>query len=523
MKRLLLCCLLLGGALFSCSKEETGGTPDKVEISLSTLTFQLSRDGSATADITVTPSTTPLEEKDFRLENPDQEMVSIHYTSRIEQTGEGLFRLTILDSGGEESYDETPRLYCDKAGFVSEPLHVSRGAFAIPVVRVTTEGPVLDKETWVAGTIEIDGKGYLPSLERMAVEVKGRGNTTWGWEKKPYALKLDSKKEVLGMPKHKRWCLIANYMDRTNLRNRVAYHIGANSRLAWTTRNEFVELYFNGSYDGLYLLTEQIKVDKNRVNVTEMEPTDNSGEAVTGGYLLEFDTNYDEEQRFRSATTDIPVNIKYPDPEDLTPEQFAYIRDYVNRIDEVVAAQSMNQGSDDDAPFEYLDMESLADFWICFEVTANHEMLHPKSIYFYKERSGKLFAGPIWDFDYETLVSHTATRWVNYGMAYPSSIYPWHERNWWNMLLLHNATFRRAVKSRWQEWYPFLQRVPDFIEHERKAIAQAEVRNRERWPSINDTGYPNGDEWLSFDEAVDRLKEVYTTRTEWLNSQISAW
>ena len=59
MKRLLLCCLLLGGALFSCSKEETGGTPDKVEISLSTLTFQLSRDGSATADITVTPSTTP--------------------------------------------------------------------------------------------------------------------------------------------------------------------------------------------------------------------------------------------------------------------------------------------------------------------------------------------------------------------------------------------------------------------------------------------------------------------------------
>ena len=168
-------------------------------------------------------------------------------------------------------------------------------------------------------------------------------------------------------------------------------------------------------------------------------------------------------------------------------------------------------------------MESLADFWICFEVTANHEMLHPKSIYFYKDRGGKLFAGPIWDFDYETLVSHTATQWVNYGMTYPSSIYPWHERNWWNMLLLHNATFRNAVKSRWQEWYPFLQSVPEFIERERTAIAQAEVRNRERWPSINNTGYPNGDEWLTFDEAVDRLKEIYTLRTEWLNSQISAW
>lgn len=515
--------MLLTGALFSCSKEDSGTGPAKVEISLSTLTFQLTRNGSASADITVTPSDTPLEEKDFRLENPESDKVSINYMSHIERTGEGLFRLTIIDSGGEESYDETLVLRCDRVNFVSEPIRVSRAEFAIPVVRVTTEGPVLDKETWVAGTIEIDGKGYFPSLEQMAVEVKGRGNTTWGWEKKPYALKLDSKQEVLGMPKHKRWCLIANYMDRTNLRNRVAYHIGANSHLAWTTRNEYVELYFNGSYDGLYLLTEQIKVDENRVNVTEMETTDIDGEAVTGGYLLEFDTNYDEGQRFRSATTDIPVNIKYPDPEDLTPEQFAYIRDYVNRVDEVVAAQSRNTGDNDAAPFEYLDMESLADFWICFEVTANHEMLHPKSIYFYKDRGGKLFAGPIWDFDYETLVSHTATQWVNYGMTYPSSIYPWHERNWWNMLLLHNATFRNAVKSRWQEWYPFLQSVPEFIERERAAIAQAEVRNRERWPSINDTGYPNGDEWLTFDEAVDRLKEVYTSRTEWLNSQISAW
>ena len=224
--------MLLTGTLFSCSKEDSGTGPAKVEISLSTLTFQLTRNGSATTDITVTPSDSPLEEKDFRLENPESDKVSIYYTSHIERTGEGLFRLTILDSGGEESYDETLVLRCDRVNFVSEPIRVSRAEFAIPVVRVTTEGPVLDKETWVAGTIEIDGKGYFPSLEQMAVEVKGRGNTTWGWEKKPYALKLDSKQEVLGMPKHKRWCLIANYMDRTNLRNRVDYDVAAHSQPA---------------------------------------------------------------------------------------------------------------------------------------------------------------------------------------------------------------------------------------------------------------------------------------------------
>ncbi len=230
-----------------------------------------------------------------------------------------------------------------------------------------------------------------------------------------------------------------------------------------------------------------------------MEPGDDAGEALTGGYLLEFDTNYDEDCKFRSQSTYIPVNIKSPDPEEMTAERLDYIQSYVNTLDAAIAAAGKGQTATD--PFQWLDRESMIDYWICFEVMANHEILHPKSIYFHKDRGGKLVAGPIWDFDYETLVAHTQTQWINYGLFYQYNEFPWYADNWWN-LLMNDASFRADIKRRWQEWYPFLKEIPAFIERERAAIAAAERRNFARWPNI-DTGHPNRDEKLSFDEAVD--------------------
>ena len=192
-----------------------------------------------------------------------------------------------------------------------------------------------------------------------------------------------------------RWCLIANYMDRTHLRNRIAYHLGAHSKLDYTTRNEFVEVYMNGRYEGCYLLTEQIRVDANRVNVGE-----------NTGFLLEFDTYFDEEVRFRTPASDIPVNVKFPDPEDLSEARLDALKEYLARTDEAVQARLSATGGED--PFAYLDRESMIDYWIIFELMSNHEMLHPKSVYFHKDGNGKLIAGPIWDFDFETLAEHRA-------------------------------------------------------------------------------------------------------------------
>lgn len=504
----------------SCSKDEPASTSAPSGITLAAEELSFDPGATATLRITVEPADAAVKAEDFSVVDAQTGKAPVNVRLQsVTKVSAGIFDMVLRDNGSKSKYTEALKIVCAAAKSTSAPLTV-RSTPYLPVVRITTQTPQnqITKDTWVAGTVAIDGGNGFEDLEQMATQVKGRGNTTWGWKKKPYALKLDSKTEVLGMPKHKRWCLIANYMDRTHLRNRVAYYIGQNSKLAYTVRNEYVELYFNDQYQGLYLLTEQIKVDKNRVDVTEMEATDNTGDAVTGGYLIEMDTNYDEDRKFRSASTDIPVNIKSPDPEDMTDEQFNYIRDYVNRVDAAVYAKGA--GTD---PFTLLDRESMIDFWICFEVMANHEILHPKSIYFHKERGGKLVAGPIWDFDYETLVSHTQTNWINYNLSYVYNEYPWYENNWWNLLLKNDASFRADLKKRWQEWYPVLKTVPDFIDREQKAIAKAVVRDNARWPSIEGTGNPNRDESLSFSAAVDRLKQVYTTRVEWMNNQIANW
>ncbi len=508
----------------ACSDDPT--TPPRVsEIRLSESAVELDRGALATVQITVSPADAAVEPESFTLTDLQGAAPAHVRLVSVSECSEGVFELQLRDPRAANStggkYTEELQVACAGAKAAPVPLTV-RSTPYIPIVYVTTgvAQSSITKETWVDGKISIDGGNKFEDLAEMATEVKGRGNTTWGWAKKPYALKLNKKKEVFGMPEHKRWCLIANYMDRTHLRNRIAYHIAAETSLAYNVRSEYAELYFNGTYQGLYLLTEQIKVDENRVNVTEMEPTDNAGDAVTGGYLLEFDTNYDEDKKFRSASTNIPVNIKYPDPEDLSDEQFAYIRDYVNRVDAAIAA--VGSGSSTTDPFDLLDRQSMIDFWIVFEVMANHEPLHPKSIYFHKDRGGKLVAGPVWDFDYETLVAHTKTLWINYGLSYQYNEFPWYEQNWWNLLLKNDPTFKAAVKQRWQALYSALASVPAFVEQERAAIAPAVARDNVRWPSL-DTGHPNRDEDLAFPAAVDLLKSVYNERLEWMNNEISQW
>lgn len=525
LKLLPVIATLLAPACDKTPAEEPAET--ELKITLSTYEFTLGRGNTAIVDVTM--NTVPGQKLDgsvLDIETEAGERPAYITISAADKQSDNVVRLTLRDKRTADTgqkYNESIYVVHTPSGTKSDrPMQVSSTPY-LPIVRVTTQvsQSQITKDTWVKGTIEIDGGGALPDLENMVTEVKGRGNSTWGWEKKPYALKLDSKQEVLGMPKHKRWCLIANYMDRTHLRNRVAYHVSDATDLAYTTRNQYVELYFNNAYQGLYLLTEQIKEDKNRVNITEMKSSDNSGDAVTGGYLLEFDTNYDEDKRFRSKYTNIPVNLKYPDPEDITTDQWNYIQDYVNKVDEAISKLNQGTGSSS-AVFDLLDRASMIDFWIVFEVMANHEVLHPKSIYFHKDRGGKLIAGPVWDFDYETLVQHTQTKWINYNLSYVYNEFPWYENNWWNILLKKDASFRADVKKRWNELYPFLSKIPDYMDSERAYIAAAVQRNNQRWTSIN-TGHPNGDETLSFDAAVERLKSVWNTRLQWMNSQIANW
>lgn len=510
--RHLLAAALLATAACSEAADPTPEPKSAFTFALSDTKLTLEPGATASVDILVTPADAEVDPSKFALVKDDDGTEPDFVRLRdVAVQGAG-YRMTVQDRGSGRSFEERLRVeYTAAEGIAPAALTVRNAEPRIPVVYVTTSVPQssITKDDWVAGSVSIDGGDLFDDLPEAAAQIKGRGNSTWSWDKKPYALKFEKKQSVLGMPKHKRWCLIANHMDRTHLRNRVAYHLGLNSRLDYTTRNEFAEVYFNGDYQGLYLLTEQIKVDENRVNITEAEAGGDTG------YLIEMDTNYDEEKRFRSAYTDIPVNIKFPDPEELADSQFETIRRCVDRIDGIIAGKLSGD------PFELLNRESMVDYWIIFEAMANREPLHPKSVYFHKDCDGKLTAGPVWDFDWGTLTEASKTAWANFALPAGDGS-NWYEKNWWNRLLDDRA-FRAAVKERWQAWYPFLRSVPDFIAGQQRKIAEAEARNRRRWPEITGTGWPNGDEALSFDQAATRLRNVFSERIEWMNRQITQW
>lgn len=384
----------------------------------------------------------------------------------------------------------------------------------LPVVYVNTKGGVgiYSKTEYVPAEIMIKGTKTLPGLDAKACSIRGRGNTTWSWPKKPYLVKLDEKESIFGLPKHKRWVLLANFLDRTLMRNLVSMKVASfMTNMAWNPHCQPVELVLNGEHMGSYLLIEQVRVDNDRVNITEMTNADNSGNAVTGGYLLELDFHYDNE--FQWKDHNIPFAVKYPDPQDLTSQQKSYIKNYIAEVANVIYGSSFADPVNGYA--KYLDVNSFIDYWIVFEVMTNHELGNPGSVMFHKDRGGLLTAGPCWDFDWGVLSFYTSNGET--GLVNKHAI--WYDR------LFKDDAFKAKVKARFNELLPQLETIPDYMEECRALLSESAKLNFAMWnpaedASMNGGNIINGDENLSFDAAVDRLKSNYKKHLQVIQSKL---
>lgn len=367
----------------------------------------------------------------------------------------------------------------------------------LPVVYINTSAPVENKTDWVKGcTLQITNAKEFDGI--YTTSIKGRGNSTWNFPKKPYAIKLDEKSEILGMPKHKRWCLLANWMDRTNIRNAVAFKVSSIfSGLEWTPSGEFVDLVYNGEFMGNYYLCEQIKIDKNRLSIDELKPSDIDETSISGGYLLEFDTHFDEEFKFKTEILDLPVNLKSPD-ENVPTQQITYIQNYINNIENKLNAH---------APYSeietLIDIDSYVDWWLMNELVCLWEPNHPKSSYMYKKRDGKLFAGPAWDFDWGTFTED----------------YKWRIKNslWYRYLFTYDE-FTEKVKERWEAHTVALMSISEYIDNINNLIEESSMYDCKIWPL--DERDINHDEWLPYKESIALLKKNYQARLKWMEENI---
>ena len=363
-------------------------------------------------------------------------------------------------------------------------------------------------EDWLEGTdIKLYDTDWEINYEGTNDNIRGRGNSTWAYPKKPYALKLDSGAEILGMPKHKRWVLLANWMDRTMMRNRIAFAVAMKTDLAWTPRGEFVELFVNGEHKGNYYLCEHIKIDKNRVNIDELDDT-----KTDSGYMMELDSYFDEVNKFKSQYYDLPYMFK--DPDEVNDKQFSFMQNYVNTMEASLKDNTKFAARD---YTNYLDVNSFVDWWLVHEITGNAEPRHPKSSYMHKDKGGKIHMGPVWDFDWETFMPTTSRKLLlkdQYTCLYYGRLFQDNE-------------FKKKVKERWNKHEAGFREIIDFIESEGERLKGSDVMNHEMWPITSSAsgfqGYVNQDEALSYKDAVNRMKEAYSSKLEYMDKTINNW
>lgn len=388
-------------------------------------------------------------------------------------------------------------------------------------------------------------------VERALCGARLRGNSTQNFPKKPFALKFDEKVGPQGMPTDKRWELLANWMDRTMLRNAVAQdvaHRTANALadgLGWNPHGVSVELIINGRHVGNYYLIEKVKIDADRINIKDcyedVVDGGNADPAVADcGYLLEFDDAMDEVNCFRTGRG-LPVMFKDEVPNNL----FEAVKNKVESIEANLEAGNYQ------AAYEQLDINSVIDYFFVQELVFNNEYKHPKSVYMYMDGDNKLTAGPVWDFDWQTFIIPEQVR--DYGGSYIGQLrntdewlygssklaehtgWPWdssydYENDMpymWYPLLFKDATFRSKVQERWTTIYPALLNVTKTIDQLAEQNRISDMFNFAMWPTAtikraetNISAAFNGDEEMSFDNAIQSMKKAYADRLKWMNSQI---
>lgn len=369
---------------------------------------------------------------------------------------------------------------------------------ALPSVSIVTDDsvPITSKEIYVHGQVTIDsGDGTAPVT--TGLQIRGRGNSTWTASKKPYRVKLDESKVVLGMPKSKHWVLLADYFDATHLRNQTALTLGRQTDLAWTPRLRQVEVILNGVYQGVYALVEHLRIAGDRVDIDEMTPSDIAGDELTGGYLAEIDHHTPDPDKYVFRTPRNQVTVD--NPEEPTPEQATYITDYVRSFETALYSAGF---ADPVAGYRsYLDVDAMVDYYLVSELTRNQDAFHG-SAWFHKPRLGLLTMGPLWDFD------NSLGNNVGWESGEATGWYVRQPNMKWIGRLFDDPAFAASVEARWAQLKPAFEAVADQVLVEGAALAPALAHDRLVWqskPSTVDT----------YEELADWLH----TRIDWLDEQ----
>ena len=390
----------------------------------------------------------------------------------------------------------------------------------LPLVVVNTDGMRMmqSKDDKVNSTVHIISDGGTSLLSKKDTECKGRGNASWNFPKKPMRLKFPKKQTVLpdAPAKCKKWTLINNYGDKSLMRNKIAFHMSRGIGLSYTPYCQFVDLIFNGEYQGCYQLCDQVEVNPGRVEITEMTPDDIEGEALTGGYFIEIDAYANQEASWFESLRGIPVTIKSPDDDEITPEQSAYIKDYFNKFETAVFTYGFT--SETTGYRKYLNLDSFLQYFIVGELDGNTDYFW--SIYMSKERGEEKFVvGPVWDVDlgfdndYRTYPIANKTDFIyrSGGSVASSAVKRLVDR-----ILVSDTKARERLKYLWSDARVNRHYNPTYycklVDRYAEQLAQSQELNFKRWNILGENVHMNPAVSGSYEGEVQRVKDYLNER-----------
>lgn len=369
--------------------------------------------------------------------------------------------------------------------------HIPAGV--MPVIRINTENntPITSREEYLSASLSVESEG--DNQKDLEVNIRGRGNSSWyNAEKKSFRLKFEEKTSLLGRTKDKSWALVANYFDKSMLRNELAFHMSRMSSLAYTPASDFVEVYINGSYDGVYMLVDHLKTGSHRVDAD---------------YLLEIDVRAEEDDiKVTVPHLSQPVVVKDPDDISYTSDEYLYISDYLSQTASAIydgAFASMYGGYR-----AFIDTQSFADWYLINEIAKNNDAIMYTSCYMNCNVGGKLFMGPVWDFD-------IAFGNVNYNDNEKTEGL-WIAKADWYSQMLTDSEFIELVKERFMFFYNNRNEIYDFIDGYSAYLKPYIDKNEERWQTMDKLLWANNEVFDTYEEYIASLKKWLEDRFKWM-------
>lgn len=363
----------------------------------------------------------------------------------------------------------------------------------LAVIEIMTEGgaPIVSKEEYMSATVTVKYGDEV--MENIACNIRGRGNSSWyNAEKKSYRLKFEEKTSLLGRAKDKSWSLVANYFDKTMLRNELAFHMSRMSSLAYTPATDYVEVWLNGSYEGLYVLCDHLKTGSHRVDAE---------------YLMEIDSRAEEED-IKLEVPNLPQPVVLKDPDDISyaSQEYIYISEFMNSVDALLYSDKYSSASE--GYRTVMDVDSFVDWYLINEISKNNDAVFLTSCYMNHSADGLLYMSPVWDFD-------IAFGNVNYNDNEKTDGL-WVADATWYQRLLTDPYFEEKVRTRFMFYYGKKAELLKFIDDYAAYLKPYIDSNEERWHTMDQLLWANNEVFDTYEEYVASLKKWLSARMDWM-------